>query len=361
MAWILRLLRNAPPLLASLLLPAASQAQLKLEPPRVDFGERGQNERPETTVILRNLGTAPLTLKDIKKSCDCLGFSPDRFTAPIPAGGQTELKITMGSGRAMGRLEKHLTILTSSTSQPEVSLPVSMSVLDGFEMEPRGVTLFGLVGGPPERAEVAIKLRRGARPQRVDLAIKEVRSVFGRPSGRHLRASAASGEGGSRLAIELDPAHPEGPISAEIEATLNGRTLVIPVNGEMFAWIKISPNTINFSRALEEDPASTVRELTLTSADATPFKILKIESRPRRPDRPGESAVKLEFSVEPPPSPEGGGPWAQKLRCRASREGGALVTFDGTVTIRTDHPKKPEIVLKYSGLFAESQKSRKAK
>src|SRR5262245_43813861 len=130
-------LRSGLPLLLFLSLPAASPAQLKLDPPSIDFGDRGQNERPETTVTLRNLRTTPLTLREIKKSCYCLNFFPDRFPAPIPAGGQTQLKVSMGSGRAMGRLEKRLTILTSSASQPEVSLPVAMSVLEAFEMEPR--------------------------------------------------------------------------------------------------------------------------------------------------------------------------------------------------------------------------------
>jgi hypothetical protein len=336
-------------LLLSLVSTPAARAQLQVLPPSIDFGERGQNERPEATLTLRNTGSRPLLVREIKKSCDCLGFFPPQLNGPIPPGGTSQIKVSMGSGRAMGLLEKRITIVTQNLEQPELVIPVAMRVFDAFEMEPRSVSLEGVCGGAPAQAAVEIKLRPGRRPQPVRLEVKTVRSVFTRPSGQYLRATIESIPGGQRIKLELDPRHPEGPISAEVEALLEGKPLFVPVNGEMFAWIKVSPNYINFSRATEEDPASTVREVVLTATDSTPFRVLDVSARPYRP---GEEAAKIEFSVEAAPRAPAGAPsTVQKVTCRVLRAQGKETSFFGTVTIRTDHPRKPEFTLKYSGFF----------
>jgi hypothetical protein len=348
-----------------------ARAQLEVQPPSIDFGERGQNERPEAVLTLRNGGVAPLKIRELKRSCDCLGLSPQQLSSPIPPGGSATLRVTMSSGRAMGRLDKRITIVTQNPRQPEVVVPVVMRVLDDFEMEPRSISFEGVCGGSPEKQAIEVRPHRGRRPPPITLAIKGIHGVFRRPSEQFLRARVEPSQGGQRIVVELDPRHPEGPISAELEASLNGKSLFVPINGEMFAGIKVSPNYLNFSRVTRDDPGSAVREVVLSSTDSTPFKVLEITPRPYRA---GENLVKLEFSVRPgggpsapgAPEPPAGGPGGQpaagapsttastvqKIVCRALPVEEKEATFFGTVTIRTDHPKKPELTLKYSGFFA---------
>ncbi len=374
---------NQPPGVLKVLLAVAgialaarpSPAQLTVEPPAIDFGERGQNERPEASLTLANRGQSPVMVREIKKSCDCLTIASfPQVPGPIPPGGEIKVRISMGSGRAMGRLDKWITIVSQDGGRPELKVPISMRVLDEFSMEPRDVRFEGVAGGEPQRASIDVTLRRGAPPTPVRLEVRGIQARFNRPSDGHLRATVAPILGGQRITLELDPRHPEGPISAEVEASLNGKSLYIPVSGEMFAWIKVSPNYVNFSRAIESDPSSTVREVVLTATDGKPFKVLEVGSRPARSR---ERSVRLEFalaSVEPaagregaPPadreaspghvSPEkapGAAPSSKvhRIICRAFRGEGDEPTFFGTVTIRTDHPQKPEISLKYSGFFA---------
>jgi hypothetical protein len=368
---------NLPPSMACLLIPAVilaggvAFAQVEVTPPSINFGERGQNERPEETVIIRNKGARPVQIQEIKKSCDCLTISPAQIGAPIPAGGTFPIRISMGSGRAMGRLDKYVTIVTSEPGKHvltgpggrvgpevkipgvspdplkgEVKIPISMRVFDDFEMEPRELRFAGAIGGPPETGSVEVKLRKGRPPMPIDLKVVEVKSRFNRPSDRHLKAAVEESGGAKKIVVTLDSAHPEGPISAEVEAKLNGKSLFIPVIGDMFAWIKVVPNYVNFSRAQESDSSSTVREVVLSSTDGTPFKVLGIAWKPARE---GEKTVRLEFSAAPGETPA----TVQKIACKALRGEAAEMggSFFGTVTIRTDHPKKPEIALKYSGFF----------
>jgi hypothetical protein len=347
------LLKFIPPTsMACLLIPAGvltgggASAQIAVTPQSIDFGERGQNERPEETVIIHNKGVRPLQVREIKKSCDCITISPAQIGAPIPAGGTFPIRISMGSGRAMGRLDKYVSIVTADPGKQEVKISVSMRIFVDFEMEPREIRFAGAVGGPPEQASVEVKLRKGRPPMPVDLQVVAIKSRFNRPSDRHLRAAVEEIAGGKKIVVTLDSAHPEGPISADVEAKLNGKGLFIPVIGDMFAWIKVVPNYLNFSRAQESDPASTVREVVLSSTDGTPFKVLGIDWRPTRE---GEKTVRLEFSAAPGAQPA----TIQKITCNAIRGETAEMggSFFGSVTIRTDHPKKPEIPLKYSGFF----------
>ncbi|MGH9362259.1 MAG: DUF1573 domain-containing protein, partial [Thermoanaerobaculia bacterium] len=92
-------------------LAAPARAQLHIEPRAIDFGERGQNERPEATVLLENRGPVPLVVREIKVSCDCLQVFPPRIDAPLPPQGSLPLRVSMGSGRAMGRLDKRISLV----------------------------------------------------------------------------------------------------------------------------------------------------------------------------------------------------------------------------------------------------------
>ena len=265
----------------------------------------------------------------------------------------------------MGRLDKWITLATDSKAQPELRIPISMRVFEDYSLEPRDLRIEGVVGGKPQAFTVDVLRRRAGASGAVHLEVRKILGRFNRPSDRFLQADVSPVGQGQRITIRLDPGHPEGPISAELEASLDGKALFIPINGDMFAWIKVSPNYINFSRAVEGDLPSTTQAVILTSTDGTPFRILEVAAQATR-ER--EGAARLEFSPVPLDSAasQGNGSAAGpvsgsaatgfKIICKAFPGNGKDRTFFGTVTIRTDHPKKPLISLKYSGFFAEGPK-----
>lgn len=356
-------LRSPASLLAMVLgaLPcAAARSELQVEPAALDFGERGQNERPEAPVQLRNTGTAPILIQDLKKSCDCIALSPPTLPSRIEPGQAVTVLVSMGSGRAMGRLDKSITIRASGAGRPEVSIPVRMRVFEDLEVEPRSIRFEGVLGGKPEKAVVDVKRRRGGRSAPLELKVKEVLSGVKSSSGEYLRATQTALPDGQRIVVELDPRHPEGRISAELVALLDQKSLIIPITGEMFAWIKVSPGYLNFSGAREDAPESTRRELLLTSTDGTPFRVLGMESRNQGREK---EPVKLELAAEPldgkhQPLPTGAASTTQKVLCRVRRGEGFGVAFFGRITVRTDHPRKPEVSFSYGGFFAVPGKKR---
>ena len=360
-SWILSVAALFCPSLFSGFYPGGlAFGQIAVEPRSIDFGSRGQGERPEVELTIRNLGTEAVAIGEMKRSCDCIQLSPASLP-PLGAGHSTSLKVSMGSGRAMGRLDKSITLTPSDPRFPAIQVPVSMRVLDEFEMEPYGIRLDGVIGGPVEQAVVEVRRRRTAPSGPLDLQIKAIQGRFSRPSGTYLRAAVETTTAGKKIVVELPPTHPVGPVSAEIEATLNGRPLFVSVSGEMFAWIKVSPNYINFSRAEDDKPASKEQQVLLSAPDGNGFRILEVSVRP---GRTAEIGPRLDFFVEPvgeggkttgavaapgssPPSA------SHRLTCRVSRVDRMAKVFSGTLVLKTDHPKKPEIELRYSGFFAD--------
>ena len=343
-----------------LLQRSSAEAQLKSEPATIDFGARGHNERPEMLVVVRNTGPKPVVVRELKRSCDCIDVAPARPSGSIPPNGMIQLRVSMGSGRAMGRLDKRLSIIPQDPKVPALEIPVVMSVLEEYHLEPfGGVCLEGIVGGSPKNAFVDLTRRLGAGRTPaggIEVKIRGFRDGFQKGSSKHLSAQVSAIPLGQRITVEVDPRHPEGIISSELEAEVGGKALVISVTGEMFAWIKASPTFVNFSKATPADPQSTERELILESTDETPFRLLDITYKAQRQ---GEKLAALTFKAEGLVGPIGSEKRAEdgaqalrhRIQCFLSKGEGKEQSFFGTITVRTDHPQKPVVTARYSGFF----------
>ncbi|MEE8165105.1 MAG: DUF1573 domain-containing protein [Myxococcota bacterium] len=328
----------------------AQGVRLRIEPRSIDFGERGHQERPTTELTVRNVGDAPLTIEKIDVSCDCIRVSP-RSVRAIPPGGSTKFQVSMGSGRAMGTLSKKITLTTDDPGAPRVFIPVRMRVLAAFRMKPLELRFTGSRGREPVEQFVDIMHRDPRAGGDFDFKIVDIAGRFDRPGKAFFRtkiqplSDPAGRTIGKRITLILDPAHPEGRISAELKALLDGRNFVVPVVGEMFEGVLVKPRFVNFSRANVQDASTLVREVRLTSIDDKPFTIKSVTQKPSRPGQPG---VKLVFMVFPAPSK-----LAHRVLIRLVPDAkeSRKTSFYGKIEVETDHPTKKAITLSYTGFF----------
>ena len=132
---------------------------------------------------------------------------------------------------------------------------------------------------------------------------------------------------------------------AELTAKLDGKTLIISIGGEMFAWIVVEPTLLHFSNVKDDDPVSQVREFRLTSTDDTPFRILGLRPEPNR--KSGEA--ELDFDISSAPSS-----LAHRVTVRLVPEPDPArrASFSGKIVVTTDHARKPELTVSYSGFYA---------
>ena len=334
--------------------PLTAGGRLSVSPNALDFGERGHRERPSATLRLSNDGDGPLTIAAIEPSCSCIELRPDRGPAPLTPGKSMEIAVTMGSGRAIGKLEKHITIRTDG-APGLVRVPVGMRVFDGLSQEPRDVVFEGVVGGDPATRTIDLVWSRGRSRPDAQFAVEQVIGAYQRddvtgPIGRFFSHRVEPIANGWRLLISVLPEHPEGRIGATVSCRLGGKTLEIPVRGEMFRGVLVSPTSINFSRVDVNERETFVEEIRLAATDGRPFAVLAstvaVAPRTRIPG--------LDLAFTPRPVDDGRS-WILEFALRVPGPVWPRGSFSGTVTLATDHPEKPAIELPFFGFFREPE------
>jgi hypothetical protein len=338
----------------------ADGPRLRISPAILDFGERGHMEHPRLTLTLANDGSAPLTITELKPSCSCIELRPASIARPLAPGEKVEIAVTMGSGRAIGSLDKYIAIHTGG-SAPALEVPARMRVFEGLRQEPYDIAFEGVVGGQPVTRSVDLVWTRGrAAAAPPDLQVEDVVSAYRRedvagPIARFFAHRVEDIPQGKRLHITVLPDHPEGRIAATVRCRLDGRTLEVPVRGEMFRCVLVSPTSLNFNRVEIDKPATVVSHSRLSSTDGRAFSVLGTEVRTTRTDTPG-----LGLAVTPR-SEDGGKKWLVEARIRVPGPVLPTGSFTGKILVRTDHPEKPEIELLFFGFFPRSSERRSSR
>jgi uncharacterized membrane protein len=108
--------------------PAPDAApRLVVDPASFDFGDVRAGSEPTRRFRLRNAGSAPLKIEGVSSSCDCLVSRPDMDT--IPAGGSTELRVTLSVSEEAGPLLRTVTVRTNDPARPEQTIEVRATVV----------------------------------------------------------------------------------------------------------------------------------------------------------------------------------------------------------------------------------------
>lgn len=326
-------------------------AGVTVRPPAVDFGSRGHNESPQMTIELTNDFPSPVRITRLKPSCSCIKVSPTAFAGPLPPGGTVRVTVTMSSGRAFGKVFKYieLEIGGDAGAIAAVRVPVSMTVFEQYDMEPKELRFEGAYGGSPVTASALLQAKRKAPGRPLDLKFVRIRDLSRRLPAieQYFAVKVTDHPQGATLAVTLSPQHPEGRVWGELEARLDGKPLVLPIAGDMFRGILLSPRYLNFNRVEAGKPETHVEEAALRAIDGHAFKILGMTSQFTRPKENPGFTVELEAD----PRPDGR---EHAIRARVVAPGGFPLgsSFSGKVTVRTTHPEKPQVELGFFGFFA---------
>lgn len=105
--------------------PAAdSGARMQLSPTEFDFKEVWQGQPAEGEFVIKNVGTAPLTL-DTRSSCGCTVATKPK--SPLEPGQETKFKISYNTSHA-GKAQKTVTVTTNDPEHPSAVIRVNGSV-----------------------------------------------------------------------------------------------------------------------------------------------------------------------------------------------------------------------------------------
>lgn len=314
---------------------------LEASPASLDFGEVGHGETVRRSLSIRNTSEKPVRIRSARASCGCTRLERAIDGQTIPAGGAIEVGVTMSSGRAIGSLDKHLTIETEDGTRLDVGtrLRVFPDVRLGETPEP----FAGEVDGNPCVRTYEIFSRSG---RDFDLEIEKIVTGFGRTARNDpdFKAQVEPIRGGKKVVVTLLPTHPEGRVSGTVEARLDGKPFHIAFAGEVFRGIRVSPRYLQFNRVETGKGAEApVVRGELVAIDGRPFRVLKTEVILRR------GAAGAEWKATARERKEGR-EYEVELRLIPPKES-ATGSFHGALRIETDHPEKPVVEFGILGFF----------
>lgn len=238
--------------------------KLVCEEPVYDYGSVDNTVPVEHAFVLRNEGTAPLAITQIKTGCGCTSASAG--TNSIPAGGQTTVSARLSLHGRVGLREVSIYVSTDDPDQPHCQLRFTGTALASFEIVPSSIMLSLSKEDPVATQDVRV-VSRSDEPMNVtgirqSPEALDVRIVTNRPGHEFTvsvaaRAPQEQGDlrGGS---LELLTDHPRHPVVA------------IPFGIVRYADLAVAPRELLFAPA--ESGAQT-RFLVVRSARQRTFSI----------------------------------------------------------------------------------------
>ena len=151
-----------------------------------------RNTRKRLLVRKEPTESGELKITDLRPSASWLRASAQRLEEPRPAEdglpaalpGDWLLQVDLEGEVGYGRLQEKLTFKTGLTRQPEISLPVLVTIRPPLHLSVNQLQLPPPVGGQPSTATVVISVRRGLDPKTLTArAVPEALQVNLEPSG----------------------------------------------------------------------------------------------------------------------------------------------------------------------------------
>lgn len=303
-----------------------------IQPRSYTIGPRSEGEIIDTTVLVSNTGTAPLEFL-AQPECVCMAATP---SGTVPPGQELAIRVRIDTTNFPGPFNRGLMLFTNDPERPAVRIPFTGHVRAFARLipeDPRPVVLvdergavltFYLALDPAREVRILERTVSGGR------AVMEIEPWQGEIADPELREPRTRRQG-YRIRLLVSP------------STTFGRTpitIAIRTDHPVFTWVR---HTVQVQHGIVSAPESMYwGELgnqpdtawVLVHRPGRPFRVLSV-----RTDR-----ANLRATAEA----RGDGSEHRitvRYDGRASRG-----PFDGTITVLTDDPKQPEIVIPYRGL-----------
>ena len=191
-----------------------------------DFGSMERTESMSHTFILKNTGTAPLTMKLMQTSCKCT-FSEDLgVSKSLVPGAETEVTLTWEPKNYDREFEQIAIIETNDMAQRTLDLRVKGVVIQKVRPEPSNLVLSSV-----SQKEETKNLLRVYAYKRDDLQVvdykwrddekKDLFEVEMRPLTEGELASERGALSGSLVTVTTKPGLPFGTIDQELDLKTN--------------------------------------------------------------------------------------------------------------------------------------------
>ncbi|MGD8450233.1 MAG: DUF1573 domain-containing protein [Phycisphaerae bacterium] len=293
----------------------AGTPEMELSATSFEFGEVWQGEPVSKEILIKNIGTAPLTIS-VKTSCGCT--APTKPKSPLPPGEADTMTITYDTLKRQGAARQTITLLTNDPAQPRVPIEVTGNVKPLYEVKPNGGIGFYRLHRSAEESKTIVFKSKYDGPVHFRLKEGQDFGVF----AVELKETKPGME--FELTARTKPPMKQGynAIEVEVETGLDHSPMFrVPIQAYVRPDVECSPSTLPLSRqAMYPMP----KRVKVTSREDMPVKVLEA--------RPSDPSIKCE--IREPSSPRGG--WVDQTVQITLPPGAELPPGDAWVTLRTD-------------------------
>ena len=301
--------------------PKASVAE-----PIKDMGVVPKGDKIAHDFEIRNEGTAPLEISEVRPACGCTVAKFDRTIAP----GQTgKVSLEIDTATFNGPVSKGVTVFTSDPATPQIELTVRADVEPFIAVKP-GYARYITVQGEKEKGHIVQTLWA---PDGAPLEVVKVESPYPFLKTEVHEATAEermTDAPGRQWKIDMTLDHDAAPVGALAGFLLvhvnhpKQKLVQIPISGFVRPVITVTPPTANFGSVELKEPMKAV--LNIRSFSTEPIRITSIDA-----------GAGVEAQLE---SVQEGREYQVRLTLKPEIGKGPI---NHKITIHTDSPKKPVI------------------
>jgi hypothetical protein len=113
----------------------AGGARLSAAPASFDFGSVVPEKTLQRDIVLRNVGSAELVIKDVSTTCNCTVAGG--YLKTLAPGASTSLRVQLTTPKLPGRMEQAITIESNDPERPRVEVKVAATVVAPATPPPR--------------------------------------------------------------------------------------------------------------------------------------------------------------------------------------------------------------------------------
>jgi hypothetical protein len=310
----------------------ASRPKAVVPEPVKDVGSVAKGEKITHDFVIRNEGTAPLEINEVRASCGCTVAEFDKTVAPQGTG---KVHVVIDSTTFAGPIAKGVTVFTNDADNPQIELTVKASVQPAISVKP-GYARYIIVQG--EEKEGTIEQTLWAADG-APMNIVKVESPFPylKVSFREAKPGEQAPEGKGkqwRVQMTLDRSAPVGALADFVRVTTDHpkqKLVEIPISGFVRPVIAVTPPLADFGQIELKEPFK--RALVVRAYSSEPIKVTGVEGNLKGVVAQLEPVTEgREYQIRVTLNPElGKGP------------------FNGKLTIHTDSPKKPLLEVELKG------------
>ena len=312
---------------------SAGTAKLATEAGNLDAGEVVQGQTAPYSIQITNNGTGVMNYRT-QGDCGCVKAVPPGTVKP---GETIFIRPYIDTTDFVGELNKKLILFTNDTEEPARTFPLKVFIRPKFRwFAPNGVVL--VLDDKPGTAEVILQTPLAGNAKTEKTHIDGIETTFrmlpwsGELDDPEMREEKRA-RTGTRYLITIDPKNLTGRRMVGVSVPTDDRSQ--PVTRTTFfvqRGIICLPNEVFMGQL----PAGVKKFSTLVSRPGRPFKI--------RSATADSAEISLKFAATSDKTP------ADEYKLEVTYLGKApFGPITGTITILTDDPKQPKLLLPFQG------------